>query len=104
MVKPWGLFRYRKCDEHLWQDLANSRLYFSVPAALNDPFDCRIDWRNALQRAKDSPLISAKQRLRLERIEAAFEEPWETPKAADRNDGGADGIRNTLRRKSAAIH
>ncbi len=73
MTKPWGLFRYRSCSDHLWSDLEHSRLHFSAPANLNDPFDCRVEWRNALQRALASHPVSNKRRRRLKRIQDAFE-------------------------------
>lgn len=45
------LFRFRRIDKHFLQSLVNSELYFSRPDRLNDPFDCRVDFRASLDNA-----------------------------------------------------
>lgn len=44
-------FKFRGINDRLFDSLAKSELYFSVPEKLNDPFDCRVDIQKALDNA-----------------------------------------------------
>jgi len=46
-----GLFKFRECNDNLFNILSNSQLWFSKPAELNDPFDCRVDIIDCLENA-----------------------------------------------------
>jgi hypothetical protein len=50
MNEPWQIFRYRSVNDFLWQELKLAQFYYCSPLALNDPFDCRIDWSALLER------------------------------------------------------
>ena len=50
-INDYILFRFRRIDKHSLQSLVNSELYFARPDALNDPFDCRVDFHASLERA-----------------------------------------------------
>ncbi|MCX5818853.1 MAG: DUF2971 domain-containing protein [Deltaproteobacteria bacterium] len=50
-IDDYILFRFRRIDKHFLQSLVNSELHFARPEALNDPFDCRVDFRASLERA-----------------------------------------------------
>lgn len=63
--EPWQIFRYRPINDFLWQELELSQFYCCSPLALNDPFDCRIDWDASLQRALASPEVTDDRRKRL---------------------------------------
>lgn len=45
------LVRFRRIDKHFLQSLVNSELYFACSDQLNDPFDCRVDFRASLDNA-----------------------------------------------------
>ncbi len=45
------LYKYRAINKRLIESLINQTLYFARPDELNDPFDCRIDLRKAIERA-----------------------------------------------------
>ena len=45
------IFRFRRIDKNFLKSLLNSELYFAHPDRLNDPFDCRVDFRAALDNA-----------------------------------------------------
>jgi hypothetical protein len=51
MNNQWQIFRYRPINDFLWQELELAQFYCCSPLALNDPFDCRIDWGASLERA-----------------------------------------------------
>ena len=72
MCKPWQLFRYRAVNEFLWQELELAQLYCSPQNGLNDPFDCRLDWRGAFARALASPNLPLPRKRTLEDILRAF--------------------------------
>ena len=72
MGETWRLFRYKPVNEFLWQELELSQFYCGPPNRLNDPFDCRIDWRLALKRALRAGL-SDHRRARLEQMLSAFD-------------------------------
>lgn len=67
------LFRYKSVNEFLWQELELAELYCCTPPALNDPFDCRIDWRNSLERAGRHDGLSNERRAAVDEIKAEFE-------------------------------
>ncbi len=58
MSDPWRLFRYRRVNDFLWQELELAQFYCCSPLALNDPFDCDIDWHASLERALASPKMT----------------------------------------------
>ncbi len=70
---PWQLFRFRSVNEYLWQELEFSEFYCCSPFKLNDPFDCRIDWRRAIERTLLLPQLPAHQRATLRAIHQGFE-------------------------------
>jgi hypothetical protein len=74
MAKDWELFRYREVNDYFWQGLERSEFYCAHPSTLNDPFDCRVDWKSALTRAVQAKGISQKRLRRLKAIREAFEE------------------------------
>lgn len=51
MSDTWTLFRFRAINQFLWQELEFSELYFASPEQLNDPFDCRVNWKSAIRNA-----------------------------------------------------
>jgi hypothetical protein len=65
MSDPWQIFRYRPVNDFLWQELELAQFYCCSPLALNDPFDCRIDWRASLERALASPRVTYDRRRQL---------------------------------------
>ena len=71
MSDSWRLFRYRPISQYLWQELELSELYCAPPQQLNDPFDCRVDWKSALERALKAQL-SDHRRERLLHMQSAF--------------------------------
>jgi len=50
-MNDYVIFRFRRIDKHFLQSLVNSELYFARPEQLNDPFDCRVDFRISLDNA-----------------------------------------------------
>ena len=48
----YTLHRFRKLNRNFWRALRDGVIYFSQPAALNDPFDCRIDLVKAYKLAR----------------------------------------------------
>lgn len=54
MSNDYLYFKFRAINKHLVESLVRPSLYFSKPAALNDPFDCQLDVRKAFERAADS--------------------------------------------------
>jgi Protein of unknown function (DUF2971) len=72
MSSPWQIFRYRSINDFLWQELELSQFYCCSPQALNDPFDCRIDWRASLSRALASPDVADDRRDQLATISEMF--------------------------------
>jgi Protein of unknown function (DUF2971) len=72
MTKPWQIFRYRPMNEYLWQELEFAQFYCCPPIALNDPFDCRIDWCASRERALTSPKMTNARRNQLSTLREAF--------------------------------
>jgi len=50
MIDPI-IHRFRRINKNFLKSLVNSELYFSHPNQLNDPFDCRVDIFDSLNRA-----------------------------------------------------
>ena len=50
-MEKFIFLKYRAINEHLFDSLSNSTLYFSPRENLNDPFDCNIDLRKAIENA-----------------------------------------------------
>lgn len=50
-MEPIRTFKFAKINDRLIQSLIKSEIYFSVPEKLNDPFDCRINVKKALDNA-----------------------------------------------------
>lgn len=44
-------FKYRAVNKRLLESLVSSKLYFSKPSQLNDPFDCLLDLKKSFKRA-----------------------------------------------------
>lgn len=74
MNEPWQIFRYRPINHFLWQETELSQFYCCPPRTLNDPFDCRIDWRASLKRALASPKMTDSRRERILTICNTFQE------------------------------
>lgn len=72
MSNPWQIFRYRPINDFLWQELELAEFYCCSPLALNDPFDCRIDWAACLERAFASPRMTSNRRQQLSTIRGRF--------------------------------
>ena len=68
----WGLFQFRRINRYFWRQLEYSEFFFSRPERLNDPFDCRVDWRRSLSRALATSTISSERRSKLVEIQSAF--------------------------------
>ena len=50
-MSDYGIFKFRAIDKYLLASLVNSEIYFAQLSCLNDPFDCRVDIRRALDNA-----------------------------------------------------
>ena len=50
-MSDYVIFKFEKIDKNLLKSLVNSELYFSRPARLNDPFDCRANILSSLENA-----------------------------------------------------
>lgn len=50
-MEPYHFFKYRKIDKRFFKSLEEGTIYFAPPKKLNDPFDCRVNIRNALANA-----------------------------------------------------
>lgn len=72
MDKPWQIFRYRRVNDFLWQELELAQFYCCSPSALNDPFDCRIDWIASLKRALASTTMGDDRRERVSKLHDSF--------------------------------
>lgn len=72
MTDPWRIFRYRSVNDFLWQELELSQFYCCSPSALNDPFDCQVDWSTSLKRALVSPSMTDDRRQRLSTLRDKF--------------------------------
>ena len=72
MSNQWQIFRYRPVNDFLWQELELAQFYCCSPLALNDPFDCRIDWRASLERALASPKMTDDRRNQLSTLRETF--------------------------------
>lgn len=46
--------KFRKIDDHFKDSIENKYIWFAAPETLNDPFDCRVDLREAVRRADKS--------------------------------------------------
>lgn len=59
-----GLFKYRPVNKYLIDSLVKSQLHFSLPKELNDPYDCQVDLKRAIQRAADNSSGAHERNLR----------------------------------------
>ena len=50
-MEPYHFFKYRKIDKLFLNSLEEGIIYCAQPERLNDPFDCRVNIRNALANA-----------------------------------------------------
>lgn len=50
-MNDYVIFKFRAINKHLLASLINSDIYFAQPSCLNDPFDCRVDVRSAIENA-----------------------------------------------------
>ena len=62
----YSYFKFRAINKHLVESLATPSWYFSTPAALNDPFDCRLNLKRYLENAVSS--TSGRTQLNLRSI------------------------------------
>lgn len=69
-------FKFRAIDKRLIESLINPSLFFAKPATLNDPFDCRLDLRNSLERAAASASGERATMFRAALKENALLEDW----------------------------
>ena len=71
------LYKFRKIDKWLIESLVNRSLYFAQPKALNDPFDCCIDLKQAIGRAASSAKGDRKTYLSSLLENPVFFKTWE---------------------------
>lgn len=57
------LFKFRSINKYLIDTLVKSTIFFANPVRLNDPFDCQVDIRKAVEHA--IPLLSGGKRQNL---------------------------------------
>jgi len=71
----WRVFRYRDISQpHFISEIRNTQIFCGPPDNLNDPFDCRVDWRKSFDRTiARGDLPTARRRI-LEDIKRQFEE------------------------------
>ena len=72
MGAPWQIFRYRSINDFLWQELELAQFYCCSPLALNDPWDCHIDWPASLKRALTLPDMTNDRRRQLSAVRSGF--------------------------------
>lgn len=72
MTEVWQLFRYRPVNANLWQELELAEFYCCRAAGLNDPWDCRVDWRASIRRALQSRGLDEERREKLTRLQTEF--------------------------------
>jgi hypothetical protein len=73
MSEPYTLMKFRPVNKYLLDSLVKSQLFFASPARLNDPFDCRVDLKKALQNAIDQSSSKEKENLsKLIKMEGFF--------------------------------
>ncbi len=48
--EPEFVVKFRKIDDHFKDSIENKYIWFATPETLNDPFDCQVDFRSAIQR------------------------------------------------------
>jgi hypothetical protein len=58
------IHKFRRINESFQKSLENSELYFAHPDQLNDPFDCRVDILDSLDRAIRSASASKRDQLK----------------------------------------
>ena len=63
MSETWTLFRFRAINQFLWQELEFSELYFASPEQLNDPFDCRVNWKSAIRNALQQDICTRRRQV-----------------------------------------
>lgn len=78
MEKPWQVFRYRAVNEFLLKELEYSQFYCGAPSNLNDPFDCRIDWRAALEQAAYNATPDRRRKLSIIQEQLERSDPTST--------------------------
>jgi hypothetical protein len=71
----YNYFKFRKIDVNLIKSLVNSKLYFSKPEMLNDPFDCRLDIKQFFKRAVELSSGNQKQYLQ-SALTSGFLDSW----------------------------
>lgn len=74
MANPWRLFRFRSLNSRFWQGFENSQFYCNLIQNLNDPFDCKVSWKDSLLRALSSSSVPPERRELLKMVLAAFME------------------------------
>ena len=72
MTETWKLFRYRAINSYFWESFEKSEFYCASPERLNDPFDCRLNWRASLLRAVCEPGLTEERLNKLEDMACAF--------------------------------
>jgi hypothetical protein len=60
------LFKFRSINKYLIDTLVKSTIYCANPVRLNDPFDCQVDIRKAVENA--IPFLSGKKRQNLMKL------------------------------------
>ena len=69
-------FRFRPINKYLIESLVNPSLYFAKPEELNDPFDCNLDIKRAIENFKSS-VIGLRERFLAELLDKSeFFENW----------------------------
>jgi len=61
-------YKFRSINKYLIESLVKGTLYFAAPNKLNDPFDCQVDIKKAINNAISSPKISKAGRNFLKNI------------------------------------
>ncbi len=74
--EPFTLYKFRKIDKRMIESLVNQSLYFAKPDTLNDPFDCHIYIKTALERASRSATGDRKNLLSSFLDNPKFFETW----------------------------
>lgn len=74
VTELWTLFRFRPIDDWFWRGFERSEFYCNAPQNLNDPFDCRVEWKPALQRSLALASLTPGRRRILEAMLKAFDE------------------------------
>jgi len=74
--ETFDLYKFRAINKRLIESLVNRSLYFAKPSTLNDPFDCRIELKEAFEQAGSSATGDRKNFLLSFLAKPKFFENW----------------------------